>query len=79
MAKKYTKKKYSLNDRISYYAKRCDSKHSGKAAFSFGFVDGATLSRVDSSFFTTDKQKEAYHKGVSRGQDAYKKSQDVKF
>lgn len=72
------RRKYSLNERIRYYRDRDDGTPT-KRAFSFGFLDMVCESSIDSSKFKTDSEKEAYLKGVERGEAALRKSSNIKF
>ena len=78
MAKK-TKKKYSYSDRVNHYsAMYGKSKTKEGKAFCAGYVDSFHDS-IDSSSFSTEKEKESYYKGVEKSLRAKNKALSLKW
>ena len=74
------KEKFSLNDRIKFYNNKLHScSDKAKKAHMFGYLDAATLGSIDSSSFTSPKERDSYYKGVKRGQKALAKASSLKW
>lgn len=74
------RKKFSLNERIKFYSSKLNkSNDKSVRATCVGYLDGATGDVIDSSIFSTEKEKNAYYKGVDRGNKAKSASANAKF
>ena len=74
------KKKFSLQERVHFYNKKRNFTRSKiVAARCEGYLDVVTSKKLDSSKFKTEKEKDAYYKGVNSGTRTYAKLINVKF
>ncbi len=74
------KKKFSLQERIHFCnKKRMNTRSKTVAARCEGYLDVVTSKKIDSSNFATKKEKDAYYKGVDKGQKVFAKLINVKF